>query len=72
MAEVMDPERNFLAEKSDSEPRDKEVQESPLKLDANGIPLVPQPSDRKDDPLVRSVLPDSNQTSCGGVENCQC
>jgi hypothetical protein len=24
-----------------------------LKLDKHGLPLVPQPSDRKDDPLVR-------------------
>jgi hypothetical protein len=25
-----------------------------LKLDARGVPLVPQPSDHKDDPLVRT------------------
>lgn len=25
---------------------------SPLKLDKSGLPLVPQPSDHKDDPLV--------------------
>jgi hypothetical protein len=35
-----------------------------LKLDKHGFPLVPQPTDRKDDPLVRqpcticSLLPD--------------
>ena len=29
---------------------------SNLKLDSNGLPLVPQPSDHKDDPLVRSSL----------------
>ncbi|KIN08655.1 hypothetical protein OIDMADRAFT_175426 [Oidiodendron maius Zn] len=53
MAEVADPERNsFHAEKSDSDGvREKETQERPLKLDANGLPLVPQPSDRTDDPL---------------------
>jgi hypothetical protein len=32
------------SEKSDSSPT--------LKLDAHGLPLVPQPSDHKDDPLV--------------------
>lgn len=54
MAEVADPERNsFHAEKSDSDGvREKETQERPLKLDANGLPLMPQPSDRTDDPLV--------------------
>jgi len=26
-----------------------------LKLDARGLPLVPQPSDHKDDPLVRGL-----------------
>jgi hypothetical protein len=26
---------------------------SSLKLDARGVPLVPQPSDHRDDPLVR-------------------
>jgi hypothetical protein len=30
------------------------VPTSNLKLDSNGLPLVPQPSDHKDDPLVRS------------------
>lgn len=29
---------------------------SDLKLDSNGLPLVPQPSDHKDDPLVRNSL----------------
>jgi hypothetical protein len=29
---------------------------SDLKLDSNGLPLEPQPSDHKDDPLVRSSL----------------
>lgn len=29
----------------------------PLKLDKNGLPMVPQPSDHKDDPLVRSRPP---------------
>ncbi len=28
----------------------------PLKLDKSGLPLVPQPSDHKDDPLVCHVL----------------
>jgi hypothetical protein len=28
---------------------------SDLKLDASGLPLVPQPSDHKDDPLVCRV-----------------
>jgi hypothetical protein len=32
---------------------------SNLKLDANGLPLEPQPSDRKDDPLVRKPPSDS-------------
>jgi hypothetical protein len=59
---MMEVESNSLhTEKSDSEARAKEIQESPLKLDAHGIPLLPQPSDRKDDPLVRSVLPDVKQ-----------
>lgn len=30
---------------------------SDLKLDANGLPLVPQPSDHKDDPLVCLLPP---------------
>ena len=29
---------------------------SDIKLDSSGLPLVPQPSDHKDDPLVRSSL----------------
>lgn len=29
---------------------------SDLKLDSNGLPLEPQPSNHKDDPLVRSPL----------------
>ena len=59
MTEILDPERtSFHAEKSDSDGvREKETQERPLKLDSNGLPLVPQPSDRKDDPLVCCVLP---------------
>lgn len=32
------------------------VPESDLKLDSNGLPLEPQPSDHKDDPLVRGSL----------------
>ena len=32
----------------------KEVEERPLKLDKHGLPLVPQPSDHADDPLVRA------------------
>lgn len=31
----------------------KDPERSNLKLDARGVPLVPQPSDHKDDPLVR-------------------
>ena len=59
---MVEVESNSLhTEKSDSEARAKEIQESPLKLDAHGIPLLPQPSDRKDDPLVCSVLPDVKQ-----------
>jgi hypothetical protein len=59
---MVELESNSLhTEKSDSEARAKEIQESPLKLDAHGIPLLPQPSDRKDDPLVGSVLPDVKQ-----------
>jgi hypothetical protein len=55
MAEVADADRNSLrAEKSDSDAvKEKETQERPLKLDAHGLPLAPQPSDRDDDPLVR-------------------
>jgi hypothetical protein len=34
-----------------SDPESKEPP-SGLKLDASGLPLVPQPSDHKDDPLV--------------------
>lgn len=36
--------------------REKDTQERPIKLDSKGLPLVPQPSDRKDDPLVRVDL----------------
>ena len=40
-----------------SDPEGKEPI-SGLKLDASGLPLVPQPSDHKDDPLVcRGSLP---------------
>ncbi len=28
------------------------IQQPQLKLDSHGLPLVPQPSDHKDDPLV--------------------
>ena len=35
---------------------EKTAAEPNLKLDSNGLPLVPQPSDHKDDPLVRSSL----------------
>lgn len=68
MAEVAEAERNSLhAEKSDSDaPKDKETQERPLKLDAQGLPLAPQPSDRDDDPLVRLVLCDINRGTAEG------
>lgn len=33
-----------------------EVDGSDLKLDKRGLPLVPQPTDRKDDPLVSEAL----------------
>jgi hypothetical protein len=33
---------------------EKGAELSPLKLDARGVPLVPQPSDHQDDPLVRT------------------
>jgi hypothetical protein len=56
-ADVADAERNsssLHAEKSDSDGlQEKAVSERPLKLDAQGLPLAPQPSDRADDPLVR-------------------
>lgn len=42
-----------LVEDADSEVAPKAAAEPSLKLDDNGLPLVPQPSDRKDDPLVR-------------------
>jgi hypothetical protein len=32
---------------------EKRIPTSNLKLDADGLPLEPQPSDHKDDPLVR-------------------
>lgn len=68
MAEVADPERNsFHAEKSDSDGvREKETQERPLKLDANGLPLMPQPSDRTDDPLVCCIPPPNADTIISG------
>lgn len=39
------------------------VPTSDLKLDSNGLPLEPQPSDHKDDPLVRSSLESGKQKS---------
>jgi hypothetical protein len=69
---MVELESNSLhTEKSDSEARAKEIQESPLKLDAHGIPLLPQPSDRKDDPLVCSVLPDVNNQLQWRLELCR-
>lgn len=38
----------------------KELDERPLKLDKHGLPLVPQPSDFADDPLV-SLRPPTHQ-----------
>lgn len=35
--------------------KDSKEPVSDLKLDAHGLPLVPQPSDHKDDPLVRRI-----------------
>jgi hypothetical protein len=32
----------------------KETLSIPLKVDSKGLPLAPQPSDHKDDPLVRA------------------
>ena len=43
--------RSLHVEDVDSEVH-KYAAQSSLKLDANGLPLVPQPSDHKDDPLV--------------------
>jgi hypothetical protein len=40
-------------EDADSDGAQKGAADHSLKLDENGLPLVPQPSDRKDDPLVR-------------------
>lgn len=34
----------------------KDSDMSALKLDAHGVPLVPQPSDHRDDPLVGTRL----------------
>ena len=33
---------------------ERSLETSSLKLDTHGLPLVPQPSDRKDDPLASS------------------
>ena len=51
MAELHDPK----AEAADYQETEdiKGPNQSSLKLDARGVPLVPQPSDHKDDPLVR-------------------
>ena len=35
----------------------KELITGHLKLDKHGLPLVPQPSDHKDDPLVKMLRP---------------
>lgn len=35
--------------------KDSKEPVSDLKLDKHGLPLVPQPSDHKDDPLVRCI-----------------
>lgn len=58
MAEVTGPNPGpVLTEKSDSEGTgEKDPHERQIKFDSKGLPLVPQPSDRKNDPLVRVGL----------------
>jgi hypothetical protein len=42
-------------EESNSDRMDEKPVVADLKLDEHGLPLVPQPSDHKDDPLVSSL-----------------
>ena len=42
---LMSESKNFSA-------HDESKQVSPIKVDKRGLPLVPQPSDHPDDPLV--------------------
>ena len=52
MAQVAkDIETNTPTKDSRKEDRARE-----LKLDKHGLPLVPQPSDHKDDPLVKILM----------------
>jgi hypothetical protein len=45
-------------ERQESFDEDKTTKSHPddVKLDKHGLPLVPQPSDNQDDPLVRSII----------------
>jgi hypothetical protein len=45
----------FNTNSIDSEQQTKSNETEQLKLDSNGLPLVPQPSRFKDDPLVRTI-----------------
>lgn len=55
-----DPTEKNISSSSHIEKKEIETMEemkvslSDLKLDSSGLPLVPQPSDHKDDPLVRT------------------
>jgi hypothetical protein len=61
MAAALDSEKEssshdaLHSEDADVESDAKEVAAPQLKLDAHGLPLVPQPSDAKDDPLVSAL-----------------
>jgi hypothetical protein len=42
-------------EEGDPDRMDEKPVVADLKLDEHGLPLVPQPSDHKDDPLVKTI-----------------
>lgn len=53
------------SEKSENGVIDDLKHERPLKLDPHGLPLIPQPSDFKDDPLVgRTILISDTSNTC--------
>ena len=59
-AEQANHEENGLSPRlvrTNSSEKDLKPEPQHAKLDKHGFPLIPQPSDNKDDPLVRAISP---------------
>jgi hypothetical protein len=55
------PNVTMIENRDLNDPEQLKAENANLKLDKHGLPLVPQPTDHKDDPLVNSLSFSDNQ-----------